>query len=266
MNDCASAGPDPCSLHALYVFGDDVAAACRCHACRSQSAPNRRARYSGAVGCCPGLTGSLRDLLARQASRWSRKGCRNWMSDRLRPRDLALLARESATSVALDLAARNKPDLVLLDLSLPDLDGLDVIQGLRDWSEVPVVVLSAREAQWDKVDTPDAGADDYVTKPFGMDELLARIRAALRRSGASPRRRWSRRPRSAWTWQRRKHSDQVGQISGSLQGLQRPARPHRPATAGQRRLRSRPPARRGRRPVLVGHRLRHHAAPGAGLG
>jgi len=84
---------------------------------------------------------------------------------------------------ALDLAARNGPDLVLLDLSLPDLDGLDVIRGLRGWSDVPVVVLSARDAQWDKVDALDAGADDYVTKPFGMDELLARIRAALRRSG-----------------------------------------------------------------------------------
>jgi two-component system, OmpR family, KDP operon response regulator KdpE len=89
-------------------------------------------------------------------------------------------------AVALDLAARNNPDLVLLDLTLPDLDGLDVIRGLRGWSDVPVVVLSAREAQWDKVDALDAGADDYVTKPFGMDELLARIRAALRRSGCHP--------------------------------------------------------------------------------
>jgi two-component system KDP operon response regulator KdpE len=88
-------------------------------------------------------------------------------------------------AAALDLAARTNPDLVLLDLSLPDLDGLDVIRGLRGWSDVPVVVLSARDAQWDKVDALDAGADDYVTKPFGMDELLARIRAALRRS-ASP--------------------------------------------------------------------------------
>ncbi|MFE6647409.1 response regulator [Nocardioides sp. NPDC057772] len=87
---------------------------------------------------------------------------------------------------ALDLAARNNPDLVLLDLSLPDLDGLDVIRGLRGWSDMPVVVLSARDGQWDKVDALDAGADDYVTKPFGMDELLARIRAALRRSVNPP--------------------------------------------------------------------------------
>ena len=86
-------------------------------------------------------------------------------------------------AAALDIAARSNPDLVLLDLSLPDLDGLDVIRGVRAWSEVPVVVLSARDGQWDKVDALDAGADDYVTKPFGMDELMARIRAALRRSG-----------------------------------------------------------------------------------
>lgn len=87
---------------------------------------------------------------------------------------------------ALDLAARSNPDLVLLDLSLPDLDGLEVIRGLRGWSDMPVVILSARDAQWDKVDALDAGADDYVTKPFGMDELLARIRATLRRSGSQP--------------------------------------------------------------------------------
>jgi two-component system KDP operon response regulator KdpE len=87
---------------------------------------------------------------------------------------------------ALDLAARSNPDLVLVDLNLPDLDGLDVIRGIRGWSDMPVVVLSARDAQWDKVDALDAGADDYVTKPFGMDELLARIRATLRRSGSQP--------------------------------------------------------------------------------
>lgn len=87
-------------------------------------------------------------------------------------------------AAALDLAARTPPDIVLLDLSLPDLDGLDVIRGLRAWSDLPIVVLSARDAQWDKVDALDAGADDYVTKPFGMDELLARVRAALRRGGS----------------------------------------------------------------------------------
>jgi two-component system KDP operon response regulator KdpE len=71
--------------------------------------------------------------------------------------------------------------VVLLDLGLPDMEGGDVIRGLRGWTEVPIVVLSARPGQGDKVEALDVGADDYVTKPFGMDELLARIRAAVRR-------------------------------------------------------------------------------------
>jgi two-component system KDP operon response regulator KdpE len=83
---------------------------------------------------------------------------------------------------ALDLAARKHPDVVVLDLGLPGIDGVDVIRGLRGWSQVPVVVLSVRDAEGDKVAALDAGADDYVTKPFGMDELLARLRAALRRT------------------------------------------------------------------------------------
>lgn len=73
-----------------------------------------------------------------------------------------------------------KPDLVLLDLGLPDMDGMDVIRHLREWSKVPAIILSVRESEEDKVSALDAGADDYVTKPFGMGELLARIRAALR--------------------------------------------------------------------------------------
>ena len=78
-------------------------------------------------------------------------------------------------------AAEQMPDLVLLDLGLPDLDGTEVIRRIRTFSEVPVIVLSVREAQADKVAALDAGADDYVTKPFAMGELLARARAALRR-------------------------------------------------------------------------------------
>jgi two-component system KDP operon response regulator KdpE len=84
--------------------------------------------------------------------------------------------------VALTLAARNHPDLVILDLGLPGIDGLEVIRGLRGWTRVPIIVLSVREGERDKVAALDAGADDYVTKPFGMDELLARLRAALRRA------------------------------------------------------------------------------------
>ena len=83
---------------------------------------------------------------------------------------------------ALDLAARHHPDVVVLDLGLPGIDGVEVIQGLRGWTAVPIVVLSARDAEAAKVSALDAGADDYVTKPFGMDELLARLRAALRRA------------------------------------------------------------------------------------
>ena len=83
---------------------------------------------------------------------------------------------------ALDLAASWHPDVILLDLGLPDLTGLDVIAGIRGWSRVPIVVLSARQHGEDKVDALDAGADDYVTKPFAMNELLARLRAAVRRA------------------------------------------------------------------------------------
>jgi two-component system KDP operon response regulator KdpE len=84
---------------------------------------------------------------------------------------------------ALEVAGRHPPDLVILDLGLPDLSGLEVIEGLRGWTSVPIVVLSGRAGSADKVEALDAGADDYVTKPFSMDELLARMRAAVRRSG-----------------------------------------------------------------------------------
>lgn len=87
---------------------------------------------------------------------------------------------------ALQLAAARHPDLVLLDLGLPKMDGLEVIAGLRGWSAVPIIVLSAREQESEKVAALDAGADDYVTKPFGMDELMARLRVALRRHHPEP--------------------------------------------------------------------------------
>ncbi|MEU5086090.1 response regulator [Streptomyces sp. NPDC021356] len=83
---------------------------------------------------------------------------------------------------ALDLAASRHPDVVVLDLGLPDMDGVEVIRGLRGWTRVPILVLSARHSSDEKVEALDAGADDYVTKPFGMDELLARLRAAVRRA------------------------------------------------------------------------------------
>ncbi|MGH2784464.1 MAG: response regulator [Actinomycetota bacterium] len=103
---------------------------------------------------------------------------------------VALSARgyEVATAgngeTALDLLASSPTDVVLLDLGLPGIDGVEVVRRLRGWSSVPVIVVSVREAQSEKVAALDAGADDYLTKPFGMDELLARVRVALRRAGA----------------------------------------------------------------------------------
>jgi two-component system KDP operon response regulator KdpE len=85
-------------------------------------------------------------------------------------------------SQALRAAAERHPDLIVLDLGLPDMDGVEVIHSLRGWTPVPIVVLSGRTTSTDKVDALDAGADDYVTKPFNVDELLARIRAVTRRT------------------------------------------------------------------------------------
>ena len=98
---------------------------------------------------------------------------------------------------ALDAAATTHPDVIVLDLGLPDMDGTEVIAALRGWTSVPIVVLSARQHGEDKVEALDLGADDYVTKPFAMNELMARLRAAVRRSAAPSRPR----PRS-WpaTW------------------------------------------------------------------
>lgn len=87
---------------------------------------------------------------------------------------------------ALDQAAKHVVDVVILDLGLPDMDGIDVIRGLRGWTDVPIIILSARHASDEKVDALDAGADDYVTKPFDLNELLARVRAATRRVGGAP--------------------------------------------------------------------------------
>ncbi|MEU5904068.1 response regulator [Micromonospora sp. NPDC047527] len=88
-------------------------------------------------------------------------------------------------AAALKAAATHPPDLVVLDLGLPDIDGVEVIRGLRGWTAVPIIVLSGRAGSEDKVAALDAGADDYVTKPFGVEELLARIRAVTRRLGTS---------------------------------------------------------------------------------
>jgi two-component system KDP operon response regulator KdpE len=110
-------------------------------------------------------------------------GLLNALAINLRARRYEVTTAADGTS-ALAAAARQPPDVVILDLGLPDMDGGDVIGGLRGWCSAPIIVLSARATERDKVLALDAGADDYVTKPFGMDELLARLRAALRRTTA----------------------------------------------------------------------------------
>ena len=103
-----------------------------------------------------------------------------------------LAARKYEVSTAVDgtaglaAMARDRPDVLILDLGLPDMDGTDVIRGVRGWTSTPIIVLSAWGQESQKVAALDAGADDYVTKPFGMDELLARLRAAVRRATPAP--------------------------------------------------------------------------------
>jgi len=110
----------------------------------------------------------------------------------LRALKINLAARKYDVSTAADGAsglaamARDRPDVLILDLGLPDMDGTDVIRGVRGWSSTPIIVLSAWGQESQKVAALDAGADDYVTKPFGMDELLARLRAAVRRAAPAP--------------------------------------------------------------------------------
>ncbi len=89
-------------------------------------------------------------------------------------------------TTALRLATARQPDVIMVDLGLPDMDGVDVIRSLRSWTRVPILVLSARRASDEKVEALDVGADDYITKPFSMDELLARLRAAVRRGENAP--------------------------------------------------------------------------------
>ena len=110
---------------------------------------------------------------------------RNALDVNLRARGYTVDLAETGEQ-ALHLAAAHHPDLVLLDLGLPGIDGIEVVRGLRGWTSVPIIILSVRDAEPDKVAALDAGADDYVTKPFGMNELLARLRATLRRHQPEP--------------------------------------------------------------------------------
>jgi two-component system, OmpR family, KDP operon response regulator KdpE len=110
----------------------------------------------------------------------------------LRALKINLTARKYEVSTAADgksglaAMARERPDVLILDLGLPDMDGTEVIRGVRGWTSTPIIVLSAWGQESQKVAALDAGADDYVTKPFGMDELLARLRAAVRRGAPAP--------------------------------------------------------------------------------
>ncbi|HXP18507.1 MAG TPA: response regulator [Streptosporangiaceae bacterium] len=110
----------------------------------------------------------------------------------LRALRINLTARHYEVSTAVDGAsglaamARDRPDVLILDLGLPDMNGTDVIRGVRGWTTTPIIVLSAWGQENQKVAALDAGADDYITKPFGMDELLARLRAAVRRASPAP--------------------------------------------------------------------------------
>jgi len=110
----------------------------------------------------------------------------------LRALRINLTARKYDVTTAIDGAsglaaiARDRPDVIILDLGLPDMDGTEIIHGVRGWATIPIIVLSAWGQESQKVAALDAGADDYVTKPFGMDELLARLRAAVRRAAPAP--------------------------------------------------------------------------------
>lgn len=106
---------------------------------------------------------------------------RRFLKFSLESQGYRLLEAESGRQ-GLSLAASHQPDLVILDLGLPDMDGLEVLAGLRQWSQVPIIVVTARDKERDKIAGLDAGADDYLTKPFGVGELMARLRVALRRA------------------------------------------------------------------------------------
>jgi len=106
---------------------------------------------------------------------------RRALATNLRARDYEVDLAETGEQ-ALALASERHPDLVVLDIGLPGIDGVEVVRGLRGWTDVPIIMLSVRGEENDKVAALDAGADDYVTKPFGMNELLARMRAAVRRT------------------------------------------------------------------------------------
>ena len=111
---------------------------------------------------------------------------RTLITTTLKAHDYRFLTAENGESAVMETASHN-PDIILLDLGLPDIDGVEVIRRIRSWSDVPIIVISARSEDSDKIDALDAGADDYLTKPFSVDELLARLRVTQRRLAALER-------------------------------------------------------------------------------
>ena len=110
---------------------------------------------------------------------------KNLMTTTLRTHDYNFLTAQNGQSGIIQASSHN-PDIVLLDLGLPDMDGTEVIRNIRSWSNMPIIVISARSEDMDKIEALDAGADDYLTKPFSVEELLARLRATQRRLSMAP--------------------------------------------------------------------------------
>lgn len=110
---------------------------------------------------------------------------KNLMTTTLRTHDYHFLTAQNGQSAIMEASSHN-PDIVLLDLGLPDMDGIEVIRNIRSWSNMPIIVISARSEDTDKIDALDAGADDYLTKPFSVEELLARLRVTQRRLSMIP--------------------------------------------------------------------------------
>ena len=109
---------------------------------------------------------------------------RNLITTTLKAHDYKFITAQNGNNAIMEASSRN-PDIVLLDLGLPDIDGVEVIERIRTWSEMPIIVISARSEDKDKIDALDAGADDYLTKPFSVEELLARLRVMQRRSASN---------------------------------------------------------------------------------
>ena len=110
---------------------------------------------------------------------------RNLITTTLKTNDYRYLVAAKGEEAILEASSHN-PDIMLLDLGLPDIDGIEVIRNIRSWSNLPIIVISARSEDTDKIEALDAGADDYLTKPFSVEELLARLRATKRRLGSIP--------------------------------------------------------------------------------